>query len=109
MIPFNDYLFLLFGYDYNLKPVTKIEKINIKEIIDNPISQFKNTKWKILDIRETKEKLKLISDLNDELISKELNINNDSITKITTLIKNEINNCFNIETLKKMKMKKRIK
>ena len=45
----NKYLFLLFGYDYNLKPVTKIEKINIKEIIDNPISQFKNTKWKILD------------------------------------------------------------
>ena len=60
----------------------------------------------ILDIRETKEKLKLISDLNikiikkinDELTAKELNINNDNITKITTLIKNEINNCFNIET-----------
>ena len=34
----NKYLFLLFGYDYNLKPVTKIEKINIKEIIDNSIS-----------------------------------------------------------------------
>ena len=47
----NKYLFLLFGYDYNLKPVTKIEKINIKEIIDNPISQFKNTKWKILDFK----------------------------------------------------------
>ena len=60
----------------------------------------------ILDIRETKEKLKLISDLNikiikkinDELTAKELNITNDNITKITTLIKNEINNCFNIET-----------
>ena len=47
----NKYLFLLFGYDYNLKPVTKIEKINIKEIIDNSISQFKNTKWKILDFK----------------------------------------------------------
>ena len=47
----NKYLFLLFGYDYNLKPVTKIEKINIKEIIDNPVSQFKNTKWKILDFQ----------------------------------------------------------
>ena len=31
--------------------MTKIEKINIKEIIDNPISQFKNTKWKILDFK----------------------------------------------------------
>ena len=47
----NKYLFLLFGYDYNLKPVTKIEKINIKEIIDNSIAQFKNTKWKILDFK----------------------------------------------------------
>ena len=47
----NKYLFLLFGYDYNLKPVTRIEKLNIKEIIDNPISQFKNTKWKILDFK----------------------------------------------------------
>ena len=47
----NKYLFLLFGYDYNLKPVTKIEKLNIKEIIDNPISQFKNIKWKILDFK----------------------------------------------------------
>ena len=47
----NKYLFLLFGYDYNLKPVTKIEKINIKEIIDNSIAQFKSTKWKILDFK----------------------------------------------------------
>ena len=47
----NKYLFLLFGYDYNLKPVTKIEKINIKEIINSSISQFKNTKWKILDFK----------------------------------------------------------
>ena len=47
----NKYLFLLFGYDYNLKPVTRIEKINIKEIIDNPVSQFKNTKWKLLDFQ----------------------------------------------------------
>ena len=47
----NKNLFLLFGYDYNLKPVTKIEKINIRDIIDNPISQAKNVKWKILDFK----------------------------------------------------------
>ena len=47
----NKYLFLLFGYDYNLKPITKIEKLNIREIIDNPISQAKNVKWKILDFK----------------------------------------------------------
>ena len=47
----NKYLFLLFGYDYNLKPVTRIEKINIKDIIDNPISQVRNIKWKMLDFK----------------------------------------------------------
>ena len=47
----NKNLFLLFGYDYNLKPITKIEKINIRDIIDNPISQAKNVKWKILDFK----------------------------------------------------------
>ena len=47
----NKYLFLLFGYDYNLKPITKIEKINIKKIVDNPISQARNVKWKVLDFK----------------------------------------------------------
>ena len=47
----NKYLFLLFGYDYNLKPITKIEKINIQNIVDNPISQAKNVKWKVLDFK----------------------------------------------------------
>ena len=47
----NKYLFILFGYDYNLKPITKIEKINIKKIIDNPISQARDVKWKILDFK----------------------------------------------------------
>jgi hypothetical protein len=47
----NKYLFLLFGYDYNLKPVTRIEKLNIKDIIDNPISQVRNIKWKMLDFK----------------------------------------------------------
>ena len=47
----NKYLFLLFGYDYNLKPITKIEKINIRKIIDNPISQARSVKWKILNFK----------------------------------------------------------
>ena len=47
----NKYLFLLFGYDYNLKPITKIEKINIEKIIDSPISQVKDVKWKVLDFK----------------------------------------------------------
>ena len=47
----NKYLSLFFGYDYNLKPITKIEKINIKKIVDNPISQARNVKWKVLDFK----------------------------------------------------------
>ena len=47
----NKYLFLLFGYDYNLKPITKIEKINIKKILDNPINEARNVKWTILDFK----------------------------------------------------------
>ena len=92
--------------------LTKIKKQNILKLLNIYKSMLYancdkiETINEILDIRETKEKLKLISDLNikiikkinDELTAKELNINNDNITKITTLIKNEINNCFNIET-----------
>ena len=92
--------------------LTKIKKQNMLKLLNIYKSMLYancdkiETINEILDIRETKEKLKLISDLNikiikkinDELTSKELNITNDNITKITTLIKNEINNCFNIET-----------
>ena len=92
--------------------LTKIKKQNMFKLLNIYKSMLYancdkiETINEILDIRETKEKLKLISDLNikiikkinDELTAKELNINNDNITKITTLIKNEINNCFNIET-----------
>ena len=92
--------------------LTKIKKQNMLKLLNIYKSMLYancdkiETINEILDIRETKEKLKLISDLNikiikkinDELTAKELNINNDNITKITTLIKNEINNCFNIET-----------
>ena len=92
--------------------LTKIKKQNMLKLLNIYKSMLYANCDKIeaineiLDIRETKEKLKLISDLNikiikkinDELTAKELNITNDNITKITTLIKNEINNCFNIET-----------
>ena len=92
--------------------LTKIKKQNMIKLLNIYKSMLYancdkiETINEILDIRETKEKLKLISDLNikiikkinDELTAKELNITNDNITKITTLIKNEINNCFNIET-----------
>ena len=92
--------------------LTKIKKQNILKLLNIYKSMLYancdkiETINEILDIRETKEKLKLISDLNikiikkinDELTAKELNITNDNLTKITTLIKNEINNCFNIET-----------
>ena len=92
--------------------LTKIKKQNMLKLLNIYKSMLYancdkiETINEILDIRETKEKLKLISDLNikiikkinDELTAKELNITNDNIAKITTLIKNEINNCFNIET-----------
>ena len=60
----------------------------------------------IIEIREMKEKLKnipniglnIIKSLNEELNTRESNINTENLNKITTLIKNEINNCFDIET-----------
>ena len=59
----------------------------------------------LLDIRETKQKLKEIPDIginivqkiNEELTQRELNITSDNLNKVITLIKNEINNCFEIE------------
>ena len=60
----------------------------------------------IIEIREMKEKLKnipniglnIIKKLNDELNTRETNLNSENINKITTLLKNEINNRFDIET-----------
>ena len=57
-------------------------------------------------IREMKEKLKnipnyglnIIKKINDELETREININSENVNKITILIKNEISNCFDIET-----------
>ena len=60
----------------------------------------------IIEIREMREKLKnipniglnIIKKLNEELDNREINKNSENINKITILIKNEINNCFDIET-----------
>ena len=59
----------------------------------------------LLDIRGTKQKLKIIPDIginiiqqiDEELTKKEMNITSDNENKITTLIKNEINKCLDIE------------
>ena len=60
----------------------------------------------VKEIREMKQKMNkipnmginIIKKINEELNIKEININSDNINKIITLIKNEINNCFDIET-----------
>ena len=57
-------------------------------------------------IREMKKKLKnipnyglnIIKKINDELEIRETNINSENVNKITVFIKNEISNCFDIET-----------
>ena len=41
--------------------------------------------------------INIIQKIDAELTQRELNINSDNISKITTLIKNEISNCFQIE------------
>ena len=57
-------------------------------------------------IREMRKKLEnvpnyglnIIKKINDELEIRETNINSENVNKITILIKNEISNCFDIET-----------
>ena len=60
----------------------------------------------IIEIREMREKVKnipnielnIIQKIKEELDNRETNKNLDNIYKISTLIKNEINNCFEVET-----------
>ena len=60
----------------------------------------------IIEIREMKQKLKnipniglnIIKKISDELNDREINKNSENINKITNLIKNEINNFFDIVT-----------
>ena len=68
----------------------------------NKIEKINN----INDIRQMKQKIKnipnyginIIKKINEELNNKEINLSSENENKILNLIKNEINNCFDIET-----------
>ena len=76
-----------------------------KKMIEANCDKIENINT-IPKIREMKKKLKnipnyglnIIKKINDELESRETNINSENVNKITVLIKNEISNCFDIET-----------
>ena len=82
----------------------KINEI-YKKMLEANCNKIENVS-EIIEIREMKKKLKnvpnnglnIIKKINDELENKENNKNMENINKITNLIKNEINNCFDIET-----------
>jgi hypothetical protein len=85
----------------NMIKLTEIYKMMLEAKCDK-IESISNVK----DIREIKQKIKKVSNMginiikkvNEELNTKEVNISSDNINKVITLIKNEINNCFDIET-----------
>ena len=85
----------------NMIKLTEIYKMMLEAKCDK-IESISNVK----DIREIKQKIKKVSNMginiikkvNEELNTKEVNISFDNINKVITLIKNEINNCFDIET-----------
>ena len=76
-----------------------------KKMLDAKCNKIENIN-SIIEIKEMKLKLKnipnislnIIKKINEELKIREANKNLEIINKITTLIKNEINNCFDIET-----------
>ena len=76
-----------------------------KKMLDANCNKIENID-SIIEIKEMKLKLKnipnislnIIKKINEELKIREANKNLEIINKITTLIKNEINNCFDIET-----------
>ena len=76
-----------------------------KKMLDANCNKIENID-SIIEIKEMKLKLKnipnislnIIKKINEELKIRETNKNLEIINKITTLIKNEINNCFDIET-----------
>ena len=76
-----------------------------KKMLDANCHNIENMK-DIIKIREMREKLKnipnleinIIQKIKEELDNREININLDNINKISTLIKNEINNSFEVET-----------
>ena len=85
----------------NMIKLTEIYKMMLEAKCDK-IESISNVK----DIREIKQKIKKVSNMginiikkvNEELNTKEVNISSDNINKVITLIKNAINNCFDIET-----------
>ena len=85
----------------NLFKLNKVYKAMKNAHLDK-IETIKN----ILDIKQMKQKIKdipnyginIIKKINDELNKKEKDISSESENKITNLIKNEINNYFDIET-----------
>ena len=85
----------------NLFKLNKVYKAMKNAHLDK-IETIKN----ILDIKQMKQKIKdipnyginIIKKINDELNKKEIDISSESENKITNLIKNEINNYFDIET-----------
>ena len=89
-----------------IKRQNMVKLLNIYKSMINANCDKIDTINEILDIRETKEKLKNIPDIginiiqkiNTELTNRENNINNENIYKVTTLIKNEIDNSLAIET-----------
>ena len=89
-----------------IKRQNMVKLLNIYKSMINANCDKIDTINEILDIRETKQKLKNIPDIginiiqkiNTELTNRENNINNENINKVTTLIKNEINNSLAIET-----------
>ena len=92
-----------------IKRQNMVKLLNIYRSMINANCDKIDTINEILYIRETKEKLKNIPDIginiiqkiNTELTNRENNINNENINKVTTLIKNEINNSFDIESYSK--------
>ena len=76
-----------------------------KKMVEANCNKVENIK-EIIEIRDMRQKLKnvpniglnIIRKINEELDNRENNKNMENINKITTLIKNEINNCFDIET-----------
>ena len=76
-----------------------------KKMLEANCDKVENIK-EIIEIRDMRQKLKnvpniglnIVKKINEELDNRETNKNLENINKITTLIKNEINNCFDIET-----------
>ena len=92
-----------------IKRQNMVKLLNIYKSMINANCDKIDTIQDIINISETKKRLdnipdigiKIIQEINTELTNREKNICNDNLNKVTTLIKNEINNCLNIEIYSK--------